>query len=614
MKGKFLFVIALGLMIILPGMLELENGVARAKNLVPNAQFEKLKDSKIPAGWQHGHCNISGVIKSRFDVGKPIDKSEQMLGISGGQDRASYWECTLEGIKPYTDYIVSFTVYRDWAMNGMHPRVLVFGQEYILNQVWFTDRIHRVSLVVNSNTHCGQAKLSLKNPHPVWIWFGNPVVTEETASKDYRAYLDPGLRKINTGILECWNTGMLGKNKDYRIKVVEVKSEGGDHRPDIRDKDGRTGFPLGLYGTKVKDYPDIAKTSFNLVKAPPEPEAVKKAHGLGLNVFCHMPGNNEEIGNIAHEFKRAKVQFSPNDFFYIADEPELRSVSALKLEKKRQILKETWPQLNGMMAINRPRFVKRYQEAAEIFLMDQYPVPNMPMTWLSDSLDEGYNIRIRRIPGLKKCRKEEEMNSRGKKFSRGKEDPEKKMSVKRGRKGPTLNGASQRPESEIWAVIQAFGGPERAKHGWPRLPTYKEIRCLSYLAIVHGATGLMYYTYPSVHKNKEAWQGLNRIVSQIDSLDNWLTGQRQYIFPKIEMLCPYKADASGRKALHCAWLSNNGKCLLIAVNVIDEPVQAKIYGVPSCWRYVDEKFAEHRYIAKNGNIVAKFEPYEVKVF
>jgi len=35
------------------------------------------------------------------------------------------------------------------------------------------------------------------------------------------------------------------------------------------------------------------------------------------------------------------------------------------------------------------------------------------------------------------------------------------------------------PASGPW--IQAFGGAKWAKYGWPRLPSYMEMRCLTYL-------------------------------------------------------------------------------------------------------------------------------------
>ena len=62
-------------------------------------------------------------------------------------------------------------------------------------------------------------------------------------------------------------------------------------------------------------------------------------------------------------------------------------------------------------------------------MIDPYPVPHMPMTWLSDCLEEA---------------------------------------------------ARYVPKERLWAVIQAFGGGKHTKDGWPRRPQKLEMRCLTY--------------------------------------------------------------------------------------------------------------------------------------
>jgi hypothetical protein len=44
------------------------------------------------------------------------------------------------------------------------------------------------------------------------------------------------------------------------------------------------------------------------------------------------------------------------------------------------------------MAVIRPGNCRDYLDAADFFMMDQYPVPNMPMTWLSDSIERASEI------------------------------------------------------------------------------------------------------------------------------------------------------------------------------------------------------------------------------
>ncbi len=42
----------------------------------------------------------------------------------------------------------------------------------------------------------------------------------------------------------------------------------------------------------------------------------------------------------------------------------------------------------------------------------------------------------------------------------------------------------------VWAIIQAFGGG--AEH-WYRAPNAAEVRAMTYLALIGGATGVMYF-------------------------------------------------------------------------------------------------------------------------
>jgi hypothetical protein len=52
-----------------------------------------------------------------------------------------------------------------------------------------------------------------------------------------------------------------------------------------------------------------------------------------------------------------------------------------------------------------------------------------------------------------------------------------------------IGRASRDSGKPVWAVLQAFPWPGR------RLPTPQELRCMTYQALVHGASGVFYYTY-----------------------------------------------------------------------------------------------------------------------
>ena len=56
--------------------------------------------------------------------------------------------------------------------------------------------------------------------------------------------------------------------------------------------------------------------------------------------------------------------------------------------------------------------------------------------------------------------------------------------------------AANKVDTALWAVGQAFGGQKYDKKGaWPRWPDAREFRGMSYLALMAGAKGIIYYTY-----------------------------------------------------------------------------------------------------------------------
>ena len=207
--------------------------------------------------------------------------------------------------------------------------------------------------------------------------------------------------------------------------------------------------------------------------------------------------------------------------------------------------------------------VALYRQATDIFLLDPYPVPNMPMTWLADSLDEA---------------------------------------------------AQYVPRERLWAVIQAFGGDKWRQGGWPRCPTYLEMRCLTYLALGHGAHGLFYFSYPEVRDDPTAWQGLKKIVQELRELRTWLVLPNEPATLQVEMTSPFKADAQGHPAVHFCQKQRQGEDLLILVNVINQPVSCFVHGFSPDTPCVTEFFQHQKAVVLDGNIREELGPYEVRLY
>jgi hypothetical protein len=132
----------------------------------------------------------------------------------------------------------------------------------------------------------------------------------------------------------------------------------------------------------------------------------------------------------------------------------------------------------------------------------------------------------------------------------------------------------------VWVVPQAFGWyqytstnkdrghtPSAAELQEGRAPTYEESRCMTYLALTHGANGLIYYCYYDL-----------RVLPQYQEMWGWLKS----IAAEVKTLSPVLLSPDDRGTAVCLpsnWKidtrlkQHGGRLYLIAVNTATEPCQ-----------------------------------------
>jgi hypothetical protein len=210
--------------------------------------------------------------------------------------------------------------------------------------------------------------------------------------------------------------------------------------------------------------------------------------------------------------------------WYTADEQP--ADHAARVFGQYTLLRANDPDGITFVAQNRPRELSRWRDAADVIGVDPYPIYNVPedrpsplemvTAWVTQAQD----------------------------------------SVER-----------HRP---VWAVIQFFKFGSRGH--WP---TYNELRTMSYMAIVAGAKGVLFWSYgakalASVSDpvlQEEYWQRLVRLTREIKSLEDALLS-----VDAPEILTTYTPSACLRvlaKHLH-------GHRYLIAVNNCSTSVQATL--------------------------------------
>jgi hypothetical protein len=512
-SGLALVAILVGLFVSPPA-----NGKEAGPNLIPNPEFRwSQREPGLPEGWHRDDRKIAGVEPSHVYLLRVAGQPGKFLAIAGGPDRNGRVWRRIKNIRPHTDYLLEFLAYRPKFTNG-YLEVEIFGQRHLINQHLTWGSVQPIFLTVNSQDFRGTTRLSIENPRRGVLAFGSPSLTR-----------------------------------------VEPESESEDPLDFVRLPNF---FPVGIFAAKPEDLADIRAAGFNAVQSyDSQPDTIRKmaaaSEKLGLKFLPNfrsyradisrgLGGNSELLG------------------FYIEDEPETRSVPPEKIRALKESLKRDHPGVLTAVAMLRPQMVEAYRDAADIFMLDPYPVPNMPLTWLADTFEEASRYV---------------------------------------------------PRERLWAVIQAFGGgDEQVKYGWSRLPTCLEMRCLTYLALVHGAQGVFYFSYPDVHGDAKAWEGLKGIVGELRQLRTWLNIPNEACGLRLEMTSPFRADAAGRAAVHFCQKHRESDFLLILVNVIDRPVSFFLTGFPNKTILLTECFGRETAVIRDNNFRGELGPYEVRVY
>ena len=298
----------------------------------------------------------------------------------------------------------------------------------------------------------------------------------------------------------------------------------------------------------------------------------------------------------------------PHDLaFYVNDEPGIWSFPVNRADDINRLIKGRFPTSATCMAVVRPQVCRDFQWAADFFMLDQYPVPYMPMTWLSDSMDEV-------VGGVTDGWMGGGMDGKALKAEGGitSDESSKHAGIQ----------ASHRPAQRLASVIQAFGGERYKDLGWPRLPTWQEMDCLAFLSVVHGSRAIFFHTYSYIGKTAQGREDLGRVVGRLNRIYPWLIEENLDQRVKVEMVSSNRVDPKGRPAVQCC-LKKKGKALMvIAVNTIGTHVEAQL-GVEALkdgWMdggldgKAREVFSGEDYRVVDGMVRVKFGAYETKAF
>ena len=453
---------------------------------------------------------------------------ENGISVTAVDEWGAEWVSPLKGCEAGEKYTFRAEFFRDGWRNGVYPEVSLWGERFLVN------------------TH-----LKAKVWQPVRV---NGVCPEKVT--------DPNFRFINGHRGTTFKLRKASVKPTYRFRVEPGPVvERGFFEGDF--------FPIGVYGAGLENLAEIKRLAVNTVilggRGEDLRQKIEKCHQVGLRYVVGVPHDPDQLPVF---LDRLATYARPRDMaFYVNDEPGIWSFPVNRADDMNRLIKERFPGCATCMAVVRPRVCGDYGQAADFFMLDQYPVPFMPMTWLSDCMGE--------------CSEK-------------------------------LSGSGR-----LAAVIQAFGGERWKDLGWPRLPDEREMGCLAFLAVVNGARGIFFYTYGVMGETKQGREALGHVVGRLNQVYPWLAVENSAETVKVEMVSENRFDPKGRPAVQCCLKRKAGELMVMAVNVIGTGVEVLLTGEPLrglAGERVREVFSGEDYRVRDGNLRFKLGAYGVKAF
>jgi len=318
---------------------------------------------------------------------------------------------------------------------------------------------------------------------------------------------------------------------------------------------GEPFFARGLYHVEPEDYELVRAHGFNAVQCHAENvEAVRQA-GLKAGVALYWRGrpNSERWREAMQSVIDSDAVFA----WWIQDEPRATVPVIEMIADAYMYIRMQDPSRPAYTCLNNPSTYEELAPQTDIVSADVYPIGRGKITQIADTLDHGRDVIPKHVHYF---------------------------------------------IGQVWS--------------WPntRLVEPDEHRCMTYLALAHGARGLFWYSFRDANwylpdDNPAVWAEMKRVNDELIALEPaLLTGNLgQHVF----------AEDGG--AVHTAVKRVEDRLYVIAVNPGDEAVSCAIDlellapGV-ACDDHAEVMFEDRSIQTQDGAIRAEFEPLGVHVY
>ena len=348
---------------------------------------------------------------------------------------------------------------------------------------------------------------------------------------------DTGLTcRLRAGGADAGRAGAVVTRLAPKANAVQVDRLGGGLRVD-----GLPWFPFGFYcywPVQPTLAAEEAARGFNLMSPyqPNDPGTrdqrityMDRAAALGMKVHYQLldvaggggvySGSGREVPpEQRDEWLRSEIEAARDHpallAWYIADEPGPRGLDPEVMRRLYDRVRELDPYHPVTMVFLNAASAQRFAAAVDVAMIDPYPVPNAPAASVGPAV------------------------------------------------AAAVRGLGVRTPLRL--VGQAFGGGEH----WTREPTARELRLMTWLAIVEGVSGVQYFIRHGLSgfpKSPAAWAAAGRAAQEVQALTPHLLSREA----RPEVL------ASREEVRAAAW-RHEGETVIAAVNTRNEPLDFEL--------------------------------------
>ncbi len=406
----------------------------------------------------------------------------------------------------------------------------------------------------------------------------------QTAKQSWR----PDIAELGPGAYRVVAEAVNGEGQVVAAQMTPVDIVPGDAPGLFFQSDhvalvaGKPWFPIGVtsFSPTSEVCERLAASGFNLIvpgsftlgEKETVQQALDRAADLGLYV---MEWNNGHVyGEITSEERRrrftesvANIAGHPSFLGWMCDEALWNGVPLAAVKDGYLAARAAAPTLvfwQNQAPRNTVEDLARYVRWADVTGMDIYPVeganhsdlPNKTLSVVGDEMDKQHQTTFGRKP--------------------------------------------------VWAILQGFGWSawEEDEKLHKRAPTWEETRFMAYDAILHGATGIIYWGATYEDQESEIWDSLRRMARELADLMPVLVAEERVELDVQPADSPVIAAA--RRV--------DGKLWVIAVNESPEPATATLAvggAVAAVQRVAEEGAAPE---VEAGELVDTFLGYGVRVY